>query len=183
MGPLIANPTHEVRNPDQVPERCGPVRHRQAGVVAGDERSGSDNDECSAGHEDSETVKSTIVECGNGFQSNAPWVRKVRRDGVLALFPTARACCLRVWPPPDFIRLWSHEAGWRGSPTLRKTAKGWGNHLSSYPLLAEENRGTPNCGWSARESARATRLFAGLEGRVDCFRVFRSDGDLLVLLA
>src|SRR5215467_3664676 len=85
--------------------------------------------------------------------------------------------------PLDFSRLWSHETGWRRSPPLRKPRRGWGNHLRFCPLFAYEKWGTPNCGWNAREGASAADSFTGLEGGVDCFRIFRSDGDLLVLLA
>ena len=61
-------------------ERSWPVGHRQASIVAGDKRARDDQKESPTGEKDSEPVMTAIVGCRDGFQSAAPWVRKIPRD-------------------------------------------------------------------------------------------------------
>ncbi len=82
MRVLELHAADEFRNLVPGSERGRPVGNGQAGVVAGDERSGNDQKKSPAGEHDREPMMPAIVGCRDGFQSSAPWVRKVTEAGI-----------------------------------------------------------------------------------------------------
>jgi hypothetical protein len=69
-------------------ERGRPIRHREPGVVAGDQRTGNDEKKCPAGEYYGEPVMPTVVRYFNGFQSSAP--RDQEGSETIADVPNSR---------------------------------------------------------------------------------------------
>jgi hypothetical protein len=74
MGMLEFHAANELGNLVPGTERCRPVGNREAGIVAGNQSTGNDQEKSPAGENDGEAVKPGIVVGCDGFQSSAPWV-------------------------------------------------------------------------------------------------------------
>ena len=70
MTPLVFHSAIQDGNTERS-ERSWPVGDRKAGVIAGDERSGNDQQKRGAGHKGGENVVRTVVGCLDGFQKIA----------------------------------------------------------------------------------------------------------------
>src|SRR5215470_8577317 len=57
-------------------ERCWPVGDGKSCIIAGDERSGHNQNKRDARREHGKSVKATIVCRGDGLQSETPWSRE-----------------------------------------------------------------------------------------------------------
>ena len=67
MAPFVFDSTVERRNVERT-EGSWPVGNGEAGIVAGDERTGNDENKSRARREDSKAMVRAIVRCGEGFQ-------------------------------------------------------------------------------------------------------------------
>jgi hypothetical protein len=73
MAPFIFDSTVQGRNVERS-EGSGPVGDGEARIIAGDQRTGNDENKSRARGEDSEAVVRAIVWCGQGLQRFTPRV-------------------------------------------------------------------------------------------------------------
>jgi hypothetical protein len=76
MGVLELDAADEARNFIKRAEGSRPIRHRQAGVIAGNERAGDDQQECPAGKDDGKAMEAGVVRAVLDFQVAGHWMNR-----------------------------------------------------------------------------------------------------------
>jgi hypothetical protein len=87
MAMFVSDAAHHARHFVEGTEGGRPVGNRQAGIVAGNERSGDDEDKGGAGGEDGEAMQSAMVRDSDTFQDSP---QENARSACLGTSPETR---------------------------------------------------------------------------------------------